>query len=1184
VNRLVTTTRLSIITSNALDAADRILAQTRKGTDGSLITLRRRGYDAASRPTSETNALNGVTTYSEALDANSQRVRTTTYPDGGTRVETYFRDGQPASRSGTASFPARYEYGSVQDNSIYRAFSKEIRLNSDGTDTSEWMTNYLDAVARSYKTLYAAAQAPFPYRQSFYNNLGQLWKERDPDGVVTLYGFNAKGDREYTCIDSNLNDIIDLSGLDRITQTTDDVLANYSTNVVRTRTFVWSTNADSTATLIATRETSVEGSRTWTTTPAGVNLNWTRYSNGHRYVTNTAPDGSYSVSDVYQGRLQSLTQKDSSGAQIGQTTYGYDPHGRQNAMTDARNGTTTVAFNNADQVASVTTPPPGTGASAQTTITYYDTMLRATNVVQPDGASVTNLFYPTGLLMKTSGGRTYPVQYTYDPQGRLQTMTTWTNFAGSSGAAVTTWNYDAPRGWLANKRYADNTGPDYTYSGAGRLSTRQWVRTVSGGARLTTTSSYNNAGELSAISYNDGTTPSVSYNNDRRARLAQVVRNGITTTLTYNDANQLQGEIYSGGVLGGLIVTNLYDSFLRRTEVASKNASTQLAATDYGYDTASRLQTVTAGVNSATYSYLANSPLVSQITFKSNTIVRMTTTKAYDFLNRLAQISSVPSASSVVSFSYAYNSANQRVRTTLADSSYWVYEYDNLGQVKTGKRYWSDNTPVAGQQFAYGFDDIGNRTSTKAGGDANGANLRTANYTGNNLNQYSQRDVPGTVDIIGAATATATNVNVNNQLAYRRGEYYQVPLSINNASAAQWPSVTNRAVQNGTTNSVTGNVFLPQTPEVFSHDADGSLTNDGRWAFTRDGENRLIAMAAPTTAPSGSCKSLTFAYDYQGRRISKVVSNWTGSAWSKLSEQRFLYDGWNLIADLDANNNLLHSYSWGLDLSGSMQRAGGVGGLIGITVQSGTNAGNYFLAYDGNGNTAALANAADGTIAARYEYGPFGEPIRTSDGGAKENPFRFSTKFSDDESDLVYYGYRFYSPIAARWQTRDPIGESGGQHLYTFVQNDALNQVDPTGQSGIPGRILIDPYRPANKDKCCLCTPPGQIDFTAGDNGSGSGQFKMQITFVKKQGCYSDLQIRWWSCWRVGGVCGVLPCNDSTTCSFASKAGNTHDIGILVRWLSCKDFRWTPDQKGGSLYCRVEPGYWGFVFGKWICD
>ena len=27
-----------------------------------------------------------------------------------------------------------------------------------------------------------------------------------------------------------------------------------------------------------------------------------------------------------------------------------------------------------------------------------------------------------------------------------------------------------------------------------------------------------------------------------------------------------------------------------------------------------------------------------------------------------------------------------------------------------GKRYWNDWTPVAGQQFEYGFDDIGNRT------------------------------------------------------------------------------------------------------------------------------------------------------------------------------------------------------------------------------------------------------------------------------------------------------------------------------------------------------------------------------------------------------------------------------------------------------------------------------------------
>src|SRR2546428_2541493 len=97
-----------------------------------------------------------------------------------------------------------------------------------------------------------------------------------------------------------------------------------------------------------------------------------------------------------------------------------------------------------------------------------------------------------------------------------------------------------------------------------------------------------------------------------------------------------------------------------------------------------------------------------------------------------------------------------------------------FGQVESGKKSWAEWTPVAGQQFEYGFDDIGNRTSSKAGGDQGGANLRSATYTPNAVNQITQRTVPGAVDIVGAATATATNVNVNDVMAYRRGEYYQV--------------------------------------------------------------------------------------------------------------------------------------------------------------------------------------------------------------------------------------------------------------------------------------------------------------------------------------------------------------------------------------------------------------------------
>src|SRR5437016_8354737 len=147
---------------------------------------------------------------------------------------------------------------------------------------------------------------------------------------------------------------------------------------------------------------------------------------------------------------------------------------------------------------------------------------------------------------------------------------------------------------------------------------------------------------------------------------------------------------------------------------------------------------------------------------------RMTTTKTYDFLNRLTTIGSVNAQSATLdSHSYSYNSANQRTGMTNSDSAYWAYQYDSLGQVTNGVKYWSDATRVAGQQFGYAFDTTGNRQSTTSGGDQTGANLRPASYTANNLNQYSSRTVPNAVDVIGSATNAAT-VTVNGQGTYRK--------------------------------------------------------------------------------------------------------------------------------------------------------------------------------------------------------------------------------------------------------------------------------------------------------------------------------------------------------------------------------------------------------------------------------
>ena len=546
---------------------------------------------------------------------------------------------------------------------------------------------------------------------------------------------------------------------------------------------------------------------------------------------------------------------------------------------------------------------------------------------------------------------------------------------------------------------------------------------------------------LSTISYSDST-PGVTYAYDRLGRQSSIVMNGTTTTFAYNLAGQVLSESYSGGTLAGLSVTNGYDGYMRRTTLAALNSGSPVVLENFGYDNASRLQTATDNTTatpySGTYAYLANSPLVQQITFKQNATVRMTTSKQYDFLNRLTQISSAPSAAAPVSFNYEYNSANQRTRRIEGDGSYWRYQYDALGQVTLGKKYWSDQTPAAGQQFGYSFDDIGNRTQTLAGGDQTGANERMANYYANTLNQYTNRTVPGYVDVMGLAYAT-NPVTVNGTTAYRHGEYLRQELSVVNSSTSVWETVTVAAAGQTT---ITGGKFVPKTPELFTYDLDGNLTSDGHWNYTWDGENRLISLAVNTT--NGPQQSLKFEYDSRSRRVRKEVwgnTNWSGTATNDL---KFVYDGWNLLAELNAANSPARTYLWGLDLSGSVQGAGGVGGLLEM-VYYGASSTNCFAAFDGNGNLAGLANAIDGTVLAQYDYGPFGEVIRGTGPMAKANACRFSTKYQDDETDLLYYGNRYLAPYTGHWLSRDPKGEDGGPNLYEFAENAPLHCYDSLG-------------------------------------------------------------------------------------------------------------------------------------------
>ena len=168
-------------------------------------------------------------------------------------------------------------------------------------------------------------------------------------------------------------------------------------------------------------------------------------------------------------------------------------------------------------------------------------------------------------------------------------------------------------------------------------------------------------------------------------------------------------------------------------------------------------------------------------------------------------------------------------------------------------------------------------------------------------------------------------------------------------------------------------------------------------------------------------------------------------------------------------------YTWGLDLSGSLQGAGGVGGLLALNgwyYPGNSGTAKWISCYDGNGNVTQLLGTS-GThviLGAHYEYDAFGQitaapnPWAYWTNIAWSNPFRFSTKFLSAWNRRGYeyniawhnmdyywlrwydYGYRWYDPMKGRWTSRDAIGEFDGPNVHAFVHNTPLNLVDRNGR------------------------------------------------------------------------------------------------------------------------------------------
>jgi RHS repeat-associated protein len=1048
------------VTTFSYDAAGNQTTETVTGGGLSLSTSR--VYDKGARVTRETDQSGLSTTFGYA---NGGRTQTTTHPSGATEITDKYLDGRTKGVSGTAVVAKYFDYAVNADGTQYT----QQFVGSAGLSSPRWTKTTTDWTGRTVTSETPSFTGANAVQSSIYNALGQLQKETTMVGATKLvadklYEYDEMGNQVRAGSDIDADGALTLASIDRVSDT-DSIYEKVGSDwfrVTSNRTYL--TNNNNTPTIQTQRERlnnfTLNGTEQTVSeiTVADVAGNSTKTITTNdraakkQIITTDTPDSNVNAISI---RVNGLLQSSSPTTPRPATTYLFDSLGRQTSATDPQTGTSTRSYS--ATTGQLTSTNDGAGV---TSYEYYPSTHANAGRLKAQGNAAGKKIYfnysSRGEVVQTWGEATYPLEYVYDTYGQkteLHTFrggqnwvaNTWPT-ATTGPADVTKWIYQASTGLLTQKQDATLKGAIYTYDELGRIKTRLWARSI------TCTYGYDpNTGELLTVVYSDST-PEVTFAYDRGGRQTNVTDAAGSHARIFNLASELQTEQITGGILDGIGVNVGYDSFLRRNSLQTVQGVTTLTEQTYGYDSNSRLAAVTSGSQTVTYAYYQASGLLNTTTFTGGTNIA----RSYDTTGRLQAVTNTPAAAAAQSYIYTYNSLNQRTRVTREDGSYWSSIYNDRGELVSGKKYWSDNSIVWGAQTEYNFDNIGNRNYAKKGGNHLGS-LRQSNYTTNSLNQHAQRSAPGALDITGTANVAAT-VTVNNEAAVRRSDYFYKELAVDNNTAPAYPLINVVGARNnfgaGGEDAVTekgGRVFLARTPELFTYDDDGNLTSDGRWIYAWDGENRLVSMEAIVGVPIEAKQRLEFAYDYLARRIQKKVYSWNvgASSYQLQSTTNFVYEGWNLVAEIVGGSTLLRSYVRD-------------GGEL-LLVNGGGD--SHQVGFDGNQNVVMLVKSSTGTVSASYDYDPFGETVKAVGEFASQNLLRFSGQYEDNETGLVYYWYRYYNPSVGRWISRDPIQEQGGANLYAMVGNDPVNFIDQLGlqrrRSKAPGGGKLDPC-------CCV--------------------------------------------------------------------------------------------------------------------
>jgi RHS repeat-associated protein len=722
-------------------------------------------------------------------------------------------------------------------------------------------------------------------------------------------------------------------------------------------------------------------------------------------ITDSTPDGLASTS-TQLGVANPATSLTTLGTGGNMTQTQVSPDGSYTVSTIVAGRPDVTAFyNNANVLVASTAArdasnTPGSG---------YDSLGRPTHQYDSrTGVTTTAYLSATADVAASTtdpGNRT--TSFTYDVRGR-QTTVDAPDTLDANGALltnITTTSY-FPDGQVQEV----NGGQTYRVSHTYDYADRQKTLTTYGATPAVTTWSYSpTRGFLTRKEYADGKGTNYTYTPAGRLATRAWAR-GVTTTYSYDAGGRLTLTDYSDTTRD---VALSYDALGRKITESQTNR------TQYSFT----YNPVTLAPTSETLAYDLNADGTPDFTrvldrgqdslqrdsgwqLKDGATIENQVTYAYDPAGRLASVTSPAGP-----FTYAYQANSVGLLSSVTSPAHTVTNtWENTRDVLARKQNAVGASVISA--YDYSVNPLGQRTEVAKTGSAFASN----------------RSIAWGYDSLGQVVKADSTAGFNRA--------YQYDGIGNRKKAAD--SLTLPATDNYTANAL--NQYTAVDTINPAYDDDGNATAyplpahlSANSTLAWDAENRLVSATVNGT-------TTTYLYDSGSRRIAQT----TGSATTV-----YIYDAWNPVAEY-TGTTLAKTYTWGLDLSGSMQGAGGVGGLLAVT--EGTT--SHFPTYDGNGNISEYLDSAGATVA-HYEYDPFGRTTVST--GTKWGDFahRFSTKPIDYPTGLYYYGYRYYDPVTGRWPSRDRIGERGGVNLYGFVANSLVGAIDALGLTTLNSSATI---------------------------------------------------------------------------------------------------------------------------------